>query len=106
MAAAFAAATPQTGGRYAAPLELFAAATTFCAASASELALIMVSPLSSMMRRPSSTLVPARRTTIGHLDLELLDGVDDALRDPIAAVDAGEHVDEDRLDVLVAQARP
>ena len=32
-------------------------------------------------------------------------GVDYALRDPIAAVDAGEHVDEDRLDVLVGAYR-
>ena len=44
----------------------FAAATTFFAASVSPFAVVMIqSPLSASILRPSSTLVPSSRTTNG-----------------------------------------
>ncbi len=79
------------------------AATAFSAASASVSALIIGRPDVRMMRRPSSTLVPARRTTTGIGQAELAVGLHHALRDPVAAVDAGEDVDEDHLTLLVGQ---
>ena len=54
-----------------------------------------------MMRRPSSTLVPARRTTSGTR--KSLGRLHDALRHPVAAVDAREDVHQDRLDVAVGE---
>ncbi len=56
-----------------------------------------------MMRLPSSTLVPARRTTTGWCEADFLVGFHDALGDPVAAVDAREDVDEDDGDVAVGQ---
>ena len=39
------------------------------------------------------------------LDAHFMDRLDDAFGHPVAAVDAGENVDEDRLDILVGQNR-
>ena len=66
---------------------------------------MMATPDSARIRRPSSTLVPASRTTSGTVTPTSLERLDDALGHPVAAVDAGEDVDEDRLDILVAQHR-
>src|SRR3546814_3326327 len=38
-----------------------------------------------------------------HRHVDLLDGLHDPLGDPVAAVDAGEDVDEHRLDLLVGE---
>ena len=51
--------------------EALRAATTFSAASVRVSAVTRSSPLSWRMRRPSSTLVPASRTTSGTVGLEL-----------------------------------
>ena len=57
------------------------------------------------IRRPSSTLLPSSRTTSGLVCLvaELLQGADDAVGDLVAGGDAAEDVDEDRLDLRVAE---
>ena len=49
--------------------------------------------------RPRSTLVPSRR----NIDTHFLDGSDDAFGDQIAAHDAAEDVDQNRLDVVIAE---
>ena len=77
--------------------EALRAATTFSAASVRVSAVTSSSPLSFRILRPSSTLVPASRTTSGTVGLSSLHGLHHALRHPVAAVDAGEDVDQHRL---------
>ena len=82
-------------------LLFFQAETARSAASASVLARMMGRPERARILRPSSTWVPASRTMTGTSDRVLLQRLDDAFGHPVAAVDAGEDVDQDRLDVLV-----
>ena len=89
-----------------AALRCAAAATDFCAASARLVARDQLDPAGGQDRRPSSTWVPASRTISGTLERLHLDRLDHALGDPVAAVDAGEDVDQDRLDVLVHGHEP
>ena len=55
--------------------------------------------------RPSSTLLPSRRTTSGLVAVvaEGLEGAHDAVGDRVAGGDAAEDVDEHALDLLVAE---
>ncbi len=57
------------------------------------------------IRRPSSTLLPSRRTTSGLVGrvAEDLQGTLDAVGDLVARGDATEHVDEHALDLLVVE---
>ena len=80
-----------------------AIAATFCAASLRSAAVIRLRPDSARMRRPSSTLVPSIRTTTGTLIPVLRGGLDHPRGQDVAAQDAAEDVDQDSLDVLVAQ---
>ena len=75
--------------------------TARLAASARVLARMIGRPQRARILRPSSTCVPARRTTTGTLQRILLQRLDDAFGDPVAAVDAGEDVDQDRLHIVV-----
>ena len=58
-------------------------------------------PASTRISRPSSAFVPSRRITIGARSSTRPQRLDDALGDLVAAGDATEDVDEDRLHVLV-----
>ena len=58
-------------------------------------------PLLARIFRPSSTWVPASRTMTGMSIGLGLQRLDDALGDPVAAIDAGEDVDQDRLHLVV-----
>ena len=55
--------------------------------------------------RPSSTLLPSRRTTSGFVAASprISSACDDAVRDRVAGGDAAEDVDEHALDLLVAE---
>ena len=55
----------------------------------------------SRIARPSSALVPSRRMTIGRVDVDPAEGVDDAVGHLFAPGDAAEDVDEDRLHLRV-----
>ena len=80
-------------------LRSFASATTFSAAPCIVFAgCTFGSAASSRIRRPSTSLVPSRRTTNGHVGVDLRERVDDALGDLVAAGDPAEDVEEDRLD--------
>ena len=80
--------------------------TTFSAASAMPSPTIRSRPDSARSRRPSSTLVPSRRTTSGTLELDLLGRRDDAAGDHVAAHDAAEDVDQDALHAGVGEQDP
>ena len=81
----------------------FTAATARLAASVRSLAEITPTPLSASIFCPSSTLVPSRRTITGTFTPTSLTAVDDALGDDVAAHDAAEDIDQDRLDVGVGE---
>ena len=79
-----------------------ASSTTFSAAPSIVFSWCrLASSASASSARPSSELVPSRRTTSGTLRSICLRGLDDPLGDLVAAGDAAEDVEEDRVDLLV-----
>ncbi len=72
-------------------------ATAFCAASLRSSAGVIARPEFASSSRPFSTLVPCRRTTTGIFRPDFLHRGDDAFGDHVAAHDAAEDVDQDRL---------
>ena len=81
--------------------QALAAATAFCAASASVSAVIIFA--SARMARPSSSFVPTRRTTIGTCVGTSFKRLEDAARHFVAAGDAAKDVEQHRLDVRVGE---
>ena len=78
-----------------------AAFTTFSAASRMPSATVKFNPESIRIFRPSSTLVPSMRTTIGTLTLSSRAAVNHAGRQRIAAQNAAENIDQHRLHCFV-----
>ena len=84
----------------------FQAITARSAASISVLARMIGRPDCARIFWPSSTLVPESRTITGTSTGSALQRLHDALGHPVAAVDAREDVDQDRLHVLVRHDQP
>ena len=84
-----------------------ASSTTFSAASFIVVAAwTLGSAASARMRRPSSSFVPSRRTTNGHVGLDLVEGLDEPVGDLVAARDAAEDVEEHGLDAAGWRGSP
>ena len=82
---------------------VFAAATTFSAASVSPLAVMILRPDSSRIFIPCSTFVPFEADDERDLEVDLVVGGQQGGGDDVALHDAAEDVDEDRLDLVRGQ---
>ena len=85
-------------------LDSFESSTTFAAApSIVDSVWTLGSAASASIARPSSPLVPSRRTTNGTVGLDLIERLDQPAGDLVAAGDPAEDVEQHRADLVVGK---